>query len=428
MKKRLIYMLMLFLLIQLSRAGYAQSSEQLILKDLIEEALVNNPQLKSFYSASQADVARVPQAGALPDPMLSLNMMNLPVDNFVFDQEPMTGKQVGVKQLFPFPGKLGLKERIARKGADVSIASYQEMRNQLIRNVKLVYYDIYFVDQSIITTEKNEALLEEFVKIAETKYSVGKGLQQDVLKAQVELSRMTDRLINLQQKREALEARMNALLNRPVEQSLGRTAEVKPQTKTFDRARLEQLLEEKRPLIEAWKKKIEQSKDRVALARKNYWPDFSLSLAYTQRDQLQSGMGGVDFLSGGVSLNIPLYFWRKQRKAVEENTIRQRQVEESYGNIHNQIYSDLDNVLTDLDKNVELLELYRTGIVPQARQSLESSLIGYQTNKVDFLTLVNNQLTLFNLELEYERIISNYQKNLAELEFVAGGRVTENNQ
>lgn len=410
----------------LNSTGYAQDDSTLVLDELVNEALANNPQLKSYYSASHADKALIPQAGSLPDPTLSLSVMNLPMDNFVFDQEPMTGKQVGIKQVFPFPGKLGLKSKIASKKAEVSLANYNELQSQLRRNVKLLYYDIYYVDQAIATTSKNQSLLKEFVKVAETKYSVGKGLQQDVLKAQVELSKMADRLINLDQKRISLNSKMNTLLNRPVDQPLGRTIEPEIHIFHFDRDSLKAQLETKRPLIQAWQNRIEQSKYKIILAKKNYWPDFAISLAYTQRDVLQNGTGGVDFLSGGISLNIPLYFWRKQSKAVQENTIRSQQVEESYQNIHNQIYSELEDVYSDLNKNADLVDLYHTGIVPQASQSLESAMIGYQTDKVDFLTLVNNQLTLFNLELEYARIVSNYQKNLAQLEFITGGNLNTN--
>ena len=169
-----------------------------------------------------------------------------------------------------------------------------------------------------------------------------------------------------------------------------------------------------------WQSRADQSGEQISLARKNYWPDFTLSLAYTQRDVLQNGSGGVDFLSGGISLNVPLYFWRKQGKMVEEKKLLKNQADENYLNIKNQVMVELDNALTGLDKNAEQLELYKTGIIPQATQSLQSAIIGYQTDKVDFLTLVNNQLTLFSLELEYTRILSEYYKNLAQLDFIAG--------
>ncbi len=409
-----------FLLICVGIGVGQETKNVLVLENLIEEGLENNPQVKAFYTKSRADEARVPQAGSLPDPMVSLNVLNLPVDNFVFDQEPMTGKQLAVKQTFPFPGKLSLKENIARKGANVSQANWEELRWQLIRNIKVTYYKLYFVDEAIRTTEKNRKLLTEFVAIAEQKYAVGRGLQQDVLKAQVELSKMEDKLIDLRQKREEVESRMNALLNRPIDQPLAKTSPLVYKPFSLNRDDLEQLILNNKPLFKAWESRIDQSREKISLAEKQYWPDFSVFAAYSQRDVLQSGMGGVDFLSAGVTLNIPLYFWRKQRKRVEETTLLKQSVEERYQNVKLQTFSALDNAISEHLKLDERVDLYESGIIPQATQALQSAMIGYQTDKVDFLTLVNNQMTLFNLELEYARILSDYNKNVAELEYLTG--------
>ena len=409
-----------FLLICVGIGVGQETKNVLVLENLIEEGLENNPQVKAFYTKSRADEARVPQAGSLPDPMVSLNVLNLPVDNFVFDQEPMTGKQLAVKQTFPFPGKLSLKENIARKGANVSQANWEELRWQLIRNIKVTYYKLYFVDEAIRTTEKNRMLLTEFVAIAEQKYAVGRGLQQDVLKAQVELSKMEDKLIDLRQKREEVESRMNALLNRPIDQPLAKTSPLVYKPFSLNRDDLEQLILNNKPLFKAWESRIDQSREKISLAEKQYWPDFSVFAAYSQRDVLQSGMGGVDFLSAGVTLNIPLYFWRKQRKRVEETTLLKQSVEERYQNVKLQTFSALDNAISEHLKLDERVDLYESGIIPQATQALQSAMIGYQTDKVDFLTLVNNQMTLFNLELEYARILSDYNKNVAELEYLTG--------
>ncbi len=416
--------IILFLLFFSSLPLYSQEEEKAISLDaLLKEALQNNPRLQAFRLQTIADSLKIPQAGALPDPMLSLNILNLPLDNYVFDQEPMSGKQFAVKQSFPFFGKLGLKERIARENARVTRANYNELEAQLFRNIKLLYYDLYYIDEAITTTQKNFSLITEFVNIAEKKYSVGKGLQQDVLKAQVELSKMNERLITLKQKREQLEANLNKLLNRPIRQAVAKTEKPLLPVKIYDWKNLEQSAVKQRALLNAWRLRIEQRKAQSALAKKSYLPDFSVFMAYTQRDVLQSGMGGVDFLSGGITFNLPLYFGRKQAKQVQEKQIAQRQAEAAYRNIQNQVNAALDNTLTAMDKNTKLLDLYSTGIIPQAAQSLQSAMIGYQTDKVDFLTLINNQKTLFNFELEYSRILSAYQKNLAELEYVTGTRI-----
>lgn len=392
----------------------------LYLEDLVDEALNANPQVQSLYSAWQADQAKIPQAGALPDPTLGFNLLNVPVETFAFDQEAMTGKQIAVMQMFPFPGKLGLKEKIATEGANVSQFRLEEFRNQIVNGVKATYYNLFYIDKAIGTTEKNTRLIEEFVRIAETKYSVGKGLQQDVLKAQVELSKMEDKIINLRQRREALKAKLNALLNRPVENPVGKTVEPELIDFSYSLPQLTEFADSTKPLFKAWKAMERQSNQRVNLAKKDFYPNFKVGIAYTQREVLQNGMGGADFLSGLFSVNVPLYFWKKQRKKVEETRYALDMVQHGYQNVRNQINSELEKFLTAVEKDKRLLDLYKTGIIPQASQSLNSAISGYQTDKVDFLTMLNNQVTLFNYELDYYRILSDYNTGIANLEVLTG--------
>jgi len=315
---------------------------------------------------------------------------------------------------------LGLKTRIAREGAQMARARFAETRIQLIHQVKNAYYDLYLVDKTIATVKKNISAFQQFVKIAETKYSVGKGLQQDVLRSQVELSKMMDRLIRAQQKRETVAARINALLNRPAGSSVGKPAELAFDSLLTSLDSLKALADKNRPLFEAWRARIRQSHESVHLARKNYWPDFGFTLAYTQREPLLNGGKGYDFLSGIVNLKVPLYFWRKQKRKVEETRSTFRSADDAFRDVRNRVYAKLDQSLSDLGKNARLLELFRTGIIPQASQSLQSALVGYQTDKIDFLTLINNQINLFNFELDYYRILSEYYKTIAALEAETG--------
>ena len=404
---------------------FAQQSDSIArLPDLIEEGINNNPDLLASYQNWQAELAKIPQAGALPDPQLSFNLLNLPVNTFELNQEPMTGKQIALMQMFPFPGKQGLREDIAKSAADISRDKNLELKNQLIKNIKQTYYDIFFIDQSLETVQKNRGVLQDFIRIAQSKYSVGKGLQQDVLKAQVEFSKLEDKSITLTQKRQAATARLNALLNRPAGTPLGKTIVPEPDSLNLDFAQLQNLAKENRPLLQAWNSMFQQSGKKVSLAKKEYLPDFKLGIAYTQRDKLENGMGGIDYLSGLFSVDIPLYFWRKQNKKVEETRYNQDMVQQSYRNVQNQVYADLDKSLSDVEKNYRLLELYKSGIIPQATQSLNAAIAGYQTNKVDFLTLLNNQLTLFNFELDYYRFLSDYRKGIADLEAATGVNLT----
>jgi cobalt-zinc-cadmium efflux system outer membrane protein len=420
-QKQLLMLLLLFWPVFI----FAQQSDSIArLPDLIEEGINSNPDLLASYHNWQADLAKVPQAGALPDPQLSLNLLNMPVNTFDFNQEPMTGKQIALMQMFPFPGKQGLREDIAKSTADISQAKNRELKNQLIKNIKQTYYDVFFIDQSIATVQKNSTVLQDFIHIAESKYTVGKGLQQDVLKAQVELSKLEEKSINLKQKRQAATARLNALLNRPAGTTLGKTVIPEPDSLNLELAYLQIQADKNRPLLRAWDSMLQQSTKKVDLAKKEYLPDFKLGIAYTQRDKLENGMGGIDYLSGLVSVDIPLYFWRKQNKKVEETRYNQDMVQESYRNVQNQVYSELDKTLSEVEKNYRLLELYKSGIIPQATQSLNAAIAGYQTNKIDFLTLLNNQLTLFNFELDYDRFLSDYSKSMAGLEAATGVKLT----
>jgi len=392
---------------------------------LVEEALARNPRLQELKQKWAADEAVIPRAGALPDPIMSLNLLNLPVESLAFNQEPMTGKQIAVKQTFPFWGKLDTRQTIAEKGAEASRAMYQEACNRLIQDVRVAWLDIAFADRALDITAQNRDLMREYVKIAEQKYAVGRGLQQDVLKAQVELSKLEDKWLTWQRKRATLAARLNRLLNRPAGQPFGPTSPLAfiPLHTVIDSLR--EQVKTHRPLLKAARFRVAQSAERIDLARKAYGPDITLFAAYTQRDMLQNGVGGADFVSGGVSFNVPLYFWRKQRKQVEENTLRYEGARQAYLEVENKALFTLESVWESLQEEMQRLELYQTGIIPQASQALNAALTAYQTDKVDFLTLINQQLTLFNFELEYERILNDYLKNRARLEYVTGRRLKQ---
>lgn len=414
----------LYLLLLLPITIQAQNQESvLMLDELIQKVLTENPELQSSYESWEASKTRISQQEALPDPTLGLNMMNLPVNSFALDQEPMTGKQITLMQMFPFPGKLNLKGKIAQSDSDISLQQYQELQNQLVKKTKQSYFDLFYVDQAIATVENNQDLLSEFVEIAETRYSVGNGLQQDVMRAQVALSKMIDKELKLRQQRESLQARINALINEPADAPLGRPVDPGINNLTTDLNSLVELADTSSPLLEAWRTVVQRSDQKVDLALKDRYPDFSIGMAYTQRDELQNGMKGYDFVSGMFNVRIPLYFNKKQDKKVQEMQITRTSMEYRYQDVENSIEQMLQQSLTDLEKNRRLIDLYETGILPQAEESLESSLAGYQTDKVDFLSLLDSELTLFNLRLDYYRIVADYHKSVADLEALTGSEL-----
>jgi cobalt-zinc-cadmium efflux system outer membrane protein len=394
--------------------------ERPVLSDLVRQALAGNPRLEAAVQRARAAEKAVPQAGAPPDPQLSFGLMNVPISSFSFEQEPMTGKLISLMQRFPFPGKLALSESMARSEAAAVGFQREEVRNQVVQAVKKAYYDLYLVDRARETVERNKALMEQIVQVAETKYATGSGLQQDVLRAQVELSKLDDDLLMWRERRQAVTARLNALLDRPPASPLGPTSPDLDLPSADPRLLTPEEVEARRPLLLAWKERLGKSETAVRLARRGEWPDFTVGAGYTQRDNLSNGMFGHDFVTATISLNIPLFFKRKQGARVAEKELDRLAVAAEAADARAVVLAEVESSRAALDRNRQRVELYRGGILLQARQSLQSAEAGYEVGKVDFLTLLNNWMLVQNYELQYFSALADYQKALADYELATG--------
>ncbi|TFB10169.1 TolC family protein, partial [Candidatus Marinimicrobia bacterium MT.SAG.4] len=215
--KTVVTMILGFTLAAALKGAPNDSTAILSLEEAIEATISFNPALNvSEWKIKRAD-ERQDQAGSWMDPTLKFGMMNVPIESWLFTQEPMTGKQVSLMQKIPFPGKLGARSAAASYEVMASKEERLELEGMLIRHVKEDYFNLFLADKSIGINKENIGLLKSFVAIAETRYSVGRGIQQDVLKAQVSLSKFEERLINLNFDRTKIVARLNTLMNRPPE-------------------------------------------------------------------------------------------------------------------------------------------------------------------------------------------------------------------
>lgn len=416
----LIFLLASVSLNVLSAGAQKRPEECLILSDLIQEALEYNPLLEAASQKVLSAERAIPQAGALPDPKLTLGLINLPVNSFAFDQEPMTGKQIAVTQMFPFPGKLSLSTDMAEFEAAAVQQQQQEVRNQIVQKVRHVYYDIYAVDRALETVQKNKDLMEQLVRVAEVKYATGSGLQQDVLRAQVELTKLDDDLIMWRQKRLVAAAQLNSVLNRPAGSPVGMTLSGLEVPEKMDFSLTQKEIERQRPLLRAWKGKLRKYEAAVKLARRGVWPNITVSAGYSQRNDLKSGAKLHDFFSMSVTLDIPLFYKRKQNQRIGERELDFRAAEADYANVLNGILAEAEIQKAELERNRKRIELYEGGILLQAQQSLESAQAGYQVGKVDFLNVVDNWMRLLDYELQYHFALSDYYKALAGYEFAVG--------
>lgn len=396
---------------------WSQESNEERLQALINEALARNLTIEAAAQRVISVEKSISQVSALPDPKLTLGLMNLPVNSFAFDQEPMSGKLVSVMQMFPLAGKLGLNEKMAELAKSAEEFKQQETTNHIIAAVKSAYFNLYAVDRGIETVLSNKALMEQLVNVAQTKYATGSGLQQDVLRAQVELSKIEDDLLMWRQKRVAAVARLNALLNRSEKTEIPVTpAELNltPPTATNE------ALTQTRPLLKAWQEMVNRSETAVERKRRDYWPDLTIGASYSQRDDLQNGAVMHDFFSATATINIPLYFKSNQRAAVEQKQADLLAMEAQYRDVLNNVRADSVSVAAELERNRKRVELFDGSILLQAEQSLQSALSGYQVGKVDFLTLINNWTMLQNYQLMAFRARADYRISLAKFEQIVG--------
>lgn len=425
MRNSIIVFSILLVLLACSKDAIAiQTDDHLEIEELIEEAINNNPHLKSLEESVSVLKEKPSQVQSLDNPRLKLSIMNLPTDTFNSDQEPMTQKQISIMQKVPFAGKLGLKGEIAKKTLEMAVEDHIEQKNMLVMQVKTAYLKIIFLDLAVEITDENRKLLRVLVKIAEAKYEVGRGIQQDVIKAQVELSRMTARLIPIKQKRETMVAMLNTLLNRPVETPFIANSLIEMTDLKLSFENLKVISEKNRPMLQKKKHLIERNEIAVRLSRKNYYPDFDIGVSYGQRDDTPMEQERSDFLSGFVTIKIPLWYKSKESRKVAEDTANVRKAKEEYRALQNNIYFQINKLISEIDSQAESVELFRSGLIPQSRLSLDSALSAYRVNKVNFSTLVNSQITLYNLKIQYNQAITDHEIKLAELESVIGQRIS----
>lgn len=389
------------------------------LPDLVSEALSRNREILAARAAWRAATERPSQAAALPDPQLGVGVMNLPT-SFSFSADEMTMKQVQVSQMFPWFGKRGLRGEAAALEAEAARQRYLETANRVVRELREAYYEFYFVGDQAGLVEANLGVLAQFIDVARATYVSGMGKQADVLRAQTQHTRMLDERLMVERERATVASRLRSLLDRPPGSQMDQPAALPSvEPPSWDADELLRLALERRPMLKEAQAMIEARRREVALAGKEYWPDVELMTSYGQRGKVM-GQGLDDMLSAALTINVPL--WRKAKldPRVRETKLAEQQASETYQAGVNEIEFTLWQGLARARRAKESLSLYDTGILPQARLTVESSLSGYRVGKLDFLSLLDAQMDLFNSEVARARALTDYSQAVAEIEYVLG--------
>ena len=387
----------------------------LMVEDAVAQALSANTTLALRRERAQAMTYQVAPAGALPDPRLSVNLANLPTDDPGFGNDPMTQIQIGLAQDLPFPGKRRLRRDAMAFDAQAEAIGADEFQSQLVRDVKLHWWQLFYIDRALETVARNHELMRQLVATAQSQYAVGRGLQQDVLLAQLELSRLLDEEIMLTESRRLSEAALATLLDWPVDSRIelppsGDTAlpDVPAETVLVATAM------EERSELRKVQTDIDAAESRRDLAQRELYPDFRVAAVYGQRED-RSDLASLQF-----SMSLPLYAGSKQKQIVDQRDAELIVARTALSDSRARVASEVAQALARYHRARDGMALYESGIIPQAKQTVDSMLAGYQVGKVDFTQLVRTQTTLYQYQKQFWLAFSTANQALARLEAAVG--------
>jgi outer membrane protein TolC len=398
------------------RLSYASAAE-LKLQDLIDEALKKNPQILAAESGVSASRYRIPQEESLPDPMVMFGYQNDGFDKYSYGKSLMSQYMFSASQMFPFPGKLGLKGEVAAKDTESRMASYENLKLQVTDRVKELYFDLFLAYRDIDLISDKTELFSKIEDAALARYSSGKGPQEEVLMAQTEKYLLKEKEAVYRQKIHSVEAMLNNTVGRDVDSPLGRPGE--PSSTTYWRG-LEELIKiayENSPQVKAQEKMVEAAETKVRLARRGYYPDFTVNAGYAMR-----GGPYADMWNLSASVNVPIYYRTKQRQAVYEAEASLSEAESDLQSTKLMLASALKDNYTMQETANKLMDLYRNGLIPKTSQDFELALSGYITGSVDALTTVSRLKALIDYETLYWEQFVQKEKAISRIEAITGLR------
>jgi outer membrane protein TolC len=391
---------------------------EVTLNDLLKTAAENNPAIRSAAQSAAASRETAAAASALPDPTVKFETMGHLIPPELMPGDPSSVRGYGIEQEIPFPGKLGLKSDAASAEADAQQWNQEVVRRQVISDLKQAFYDLYLIRKSIDILLKNKELLQSFERTAESRYMVGQTSQQDVLKAQVEQSKILDKLLVLGEKKKIAEAKINNLLYRPSGNPIGKPAELHKAELKYSVEELTGLALNNAPSLKVQESEIARRQFGLELAQKEYYPDFAVGFTYYERDE-NPGMYRVM-----LSAKLPIWYY-KQKHEVDAARLNLSSAKSQRDSASSTVRYQVKENYTTASTSEKLAKLYSSAIVPQANLALSSAIANYQVGKIDFLQLIDSSMALLEYELKYYEAMTDFHKALAQIEPIVGIDLTE---
>lgn len=396
-------------------------TEKSTLADYLTYAALNNPGLRAAFHRWKAALERVPQMESLPDPRFNYAYFIREVETRVGPQE----QKFGLSQMFPWFGKLDLRGDVAMEAANAERAHYDAAELSLFYQVKNAYYEYYYLARAVAVTRENADLVSSLEKVLRTMYRAGRTTNANLIRAQVELGKLEDRVRSLEDLRTPVVARLNAALSRPPEAPLPEPKEISFDEITLSNDQLLSRLYQSNPQLQAIDAMAAKAKAGIGLAKRDYYPDFMLGVEYINTDEAvmpNVDESGKDPVVAMFSINLPIWH-RKYAAAVREAEKRYQAALEERADRENRLASDLEMALYRFRDAERKIELYRDTLIPRAEQSLEVSRQGFTAAEVDFLDIIDAERILLEFQLSFERAMADRSQRLAEIEMLVGTEI-----
>ena len=398
--------------------GGGGRSTPLVLGDVYREVRRESPRAEAARALARAARARVSSAKLPPDPQLQLGFMNYTVPG-LRPMDPLGMTQMQLMQMLPVAGKLGLSGRVAEAQASAVAERVGEVELELRSQVAMGFYDLYQTDQSLAVARETLRLLQDIQRTAEAMYRVGEGRQADVLRAQVEIARMTEDTLRMRAMRLGMAARLNALLNRSQDTTVGTPRLPAYPTAVPSLDSLEQLAAQNRPMIRAGEQEVRAAEASARLARREIWPDLQLGVQYGQRPG-EMGMGTERMGSLMIGASVPVFARGRQLRMREEAAAMRAMALADLTTMRAETRGRVGETFANLARARRLADLYRNTILPQAEAAVSSALAAYRVGSVDFMTLLDNRMTVNQYRQELYALEADEGKAWADLEMLTG--------
>ena len=388
------------------------------LAQLLQEAEQSNPQIQAARQGWKAAQQVSTQVSTLPDPQFQIQQFSVgsprPFAGYTNSNFAYIG--LGASQDFPYPGKLKLKGEIAKRDADVSQQQYESVRRSVLAGVKAAYYQLAYLSKTLGILERDGQLLQQVEKAADARYRSGMGNQQDLLRAQLEQTKLLREITMHHLEVAKLQAQLKELLNRSQSSPDIEPADLTETPLPYSYEDLLAATKAQNPQIAGAEKILERQKLQVDLAHKDFYPDFNLQYMWQRTDPTQ--FRAYYMLTFGV--RVPIYRSRKQRPELaqaEAELSRSRSEAEAQSQ---QVASQLRSAYDTAQKTADLLKIYKEGLIPQARAGFQAGIAAYQNNRQDFQSLLFSFLDVLHLDEEYWQNTAERETTLARLEEVTG--------